>query len=171
MLLYDKGALLSFFFRSFALGALYAAIYLLCGFGRLILRKTIKNRIAQIALLTVFDLLLCLAASFFDMLMIFAVNRGQVRISALVCQALGFLLVYKLCKKPSDRLHERLLGFLYRLFVLPLIRQARRIKEKIKEKRAQKKRVRYDQNLKDLIARQALEDIEALAGQIFAAKG
>ena len=99
-----------FLFRSFLLGAVLALLYLFLGFFRIPAERIWSKAFGRLCLVLI-DLPFCGLIAFLNMLMIYASNRGQVRISALLFEVLGFLVIYL----PFGRRAEKMQ---YRLFLL-----------------------------------------------------
>ena len=139
-----------FLVRSAVLGVLLGAFYLAGGFFRIPLGKGKLKKSAPWVLF-VPDLFFCLFAGFLTVLLVFASNRGQVRIMALLFELGGFCLVYGIFKKRVYRLEEILLVFLKNRVLIPLLlplkRNIRRLIRFIKQQKINKQLIQYNKRL------------------------
>ena len=95
-----------FLVNSMLLGALLAVIYLLLGFVRIAFWRMLPGVRGRLPM-AVIDLAFCFLAAFLNVLMIFASNRGQVRISALAFEIFGFCVLYLPFKKTVLKMQKK----------------------------------------------------------------
>ncbi|MBQ9467827.1 MAG: spore cortex biosynthesis protein YabQ [Clostridia bacterium] len=166
MFVVEREELLRFFFRSFLLGALYACAYLIAGFVRKVFGRMRSVKLRAV-LLFVFDFALCLTAAFFDALLVFAANRGQLRIFALIMQIGGFALLYLPLRRYVYAAQEKLISGIYDVIFAPIVRRCERIRNKRmrkKEKRAEK---RFDRNADRLLIKKMKNASDEIFGDVF----
>ena len=121
-----------FLIRSFLLGVFLASLYLAGGFFRIFL-EGIRSARGKNLCLFVPDLAFCLLSAFLNVLLIFSANRGQVRPIALILEASGFFLVLRVLGKRAYRMEKRLLCFLKKRVLIPLVLPLRRLCHKIED--------------------------------------
>ena len=144
MFIVENGDLVRFFIRSFLLGAFISVLYLLGSFFRKTAFRVFGVKAFFAAVRFLFDLIFCAFAAFLNILMVYSANRGQVRLTALLFEALGFFLVYRLFAGRVYRLQDAILGFLARTVVAGARRRIALIKEKRQKKRTLRTMLKYD---------------------------
>jgi hypothetical protein len=152
-----------FLARSFVLGALLAGVYLLLGFVRIPLLHGLPKVFGRIGLVLP-DAAFCAVAAFLNILTVYVSNRGQVRISALLFEVLGFCIVYLPFGSFVEGLQGKTFRFLKRKILLPLFligkRILRRCVERAKEKRFRSKLKRYNKKIDRLLENAVLKSLE-----------
>lgn len=161
-----------FLFRSFLLGGGIAAAYLLLGFVRIPLKGS--PSVMKWLFLPIVDLLFCCLAAFSTMLVIYVSNRGQVRLSALLFEVLGFCALYLPFEKPVEKIEQKVLLFAKNRIISPLCaliwKGLRTIYSRTRKAYLLFKLKRYNRNLNRLLTKRAETAIKRGEGLIFPEK-
>lgn len=162
-----------FLVNSMLLGALLAVIYLLLGFVRIAFWRMLPG-VRGLLPMAVIDLAFCFLAAFLNVLMIFASNRGQVRISALAFEIFGFCVLYLPFKKTVLKMQKKILSYMKNRIVLPIssfiLGKMRRIFEKGRRLCLLSRVKRYNRRLDRLIRKAAEDAVKKGEGSLFPEK-
>ncbi len=130
MFVVEQEDLALFLIRSAALGGFLAVIYLLGGFLRIPISRS-ESKKTSVILLFLPDLFFCLFSAFLNILLVFAANRGQIRIIALLLESVTFVGVIKLFNGIVYRLEYAVLRFFKRRVFLPCISPLRSLWKRV----------------------------------------
>ena len=122
MFLVDGADFVRYLFRAFLLGMALSPVFLSASGVKILLSEgpAIFRRLAFLVLF-IYDVFTFLLASFLNILMVFSANRGQVRLMALLFEVAGFLLLFLPLYKISLKIQRKVILFLKKKVVLPLI--------------------------------------------------
>ena len=152
-----------FLARSVLLGMTLAGVYLLLGGLRMPLQRAFRGVIRGVLLLFP-DLAFSALVAFSNVLMVYASNRGQVRLSALLLELIGFCAVYIPLASPIEKAEGAALDFLKNKILIPILNRMkalvascrRRIQERFFHLKVKKYNSKVDRLLQKTV-RKALE--------------
>ncbi len=120
MFVVERSDFALFLLRSAVLGIFLALFYLFEGFFRNVFSKK-KHPKLRLVFFIFPDILFCLIVAFLNILLIFAANRGQVRIIALLFELAGFWGCISLLKRRMDLFQKRILRIVKKRIVSPIV--------------------------------------------------
>ena len=178
MFVVERADFALFLLRSLLLGGALAFVYLLGGFIRLPLASRCKGLPFALALLLP-DLCFCLFAAFLNVLMIFAANRGQIRLVSLLFELGGFAFVWRFLGKWIYKAEARLMKFIMKRILRPLLLPLKScvigicsfLKKKREKRRIKRFNCKLDDDLLAFIDEQAQICVKRLFGDTGPAQG
>ena len=142
MFVLEQGKLIEYCLRAGLLGILFAFVYLLLGFQRILFARLKKA--LNLILQAVADMFFWSVIAFSDMLMVYSANRGRIRILALLVQLFCFLICYLPLKKPIWRAETAVVEWIIRVFIHPI---GSFIKKSITEQRIRRYNRKIDKRM------------------------